>query len=331
MILAGDIGGTKTNFALYTEESGVPLLHQEYSFSSGNYTSFRELLNEFVQKSGVEKVDALCLGIAGPIVDGVCKTTNLPWTIETTMLQEFFKTTKVKLLNDLEATAYGMLYLKEDEFITLNEGLTRDANRAVIAAGTGLGEASLFFDGSTFYPIGSEGGHTDFAPQNALEDELLVWLRQRYSEHVSVERVVSGMGIATLYEFLLQREQYEEHEDMRSLKEGEDKSAKISSLALTNSDRLSLETMQLFVSLYGAEAGNLALKTLCLGGLYIGGGIAPKILPLMQSGDFMRAFVSKGRFTDMLRKIPVFISKNPQTALLGATHFAIDKLCEKKL
>jgi len=330
MIVAGDIGGTKTHLALYELESdGVKLIYEEL-FVSSAYATFEEIIVAFTNNPYVRDVEALCLGVAGPVVDGVCKTTNLPWTIETQKLQEFFATPNVRLLNDLEATAYGMLYLDESEFVHLNDmPLKLGANRAVIAAGTGLGEASLFFDGSLFHPIGSEGGHTDFAPQNALEDELLVWLRKLHSEHVSVERVVSGMGIATLYEFLLQREPYEEHEDMRSLKEGEDKSAKISTLALANLDRLCVQTMQLFVSLYGAEAGNLALKTLCLGGLYIGGGIAPKILPLMQSGDFMRGFMSKGRFADMLRKIPILISKNPQTALLGATHFALDKLKQK--
>lgn len=325
MILAGDIGGTKTNLALYEESGGILELCFLQEFSSRSYGDFLEILEEFFASSGVYKIEALTLGIAGPIIDGICKTTNLPFVIETTKLQEFCKTKKVKLLNDLEATAYGMLYLGEDEFVEINpNALSIAANRAVIAAGTGLGEAMLYYDGAAYHPIGSEGGHCDFAPQNALQDELLVWLRKRHSDHVSVERLVSGDGIGTIYSFLKERGGFEEPEAVRDASALEDINAIISRSALEQKDALSLATMKLFVEIYGAEAGNLALKSLSLGGVYIGGGIAPKILPFLQDGVFLKAFVSKGRFSSMLSKMSIKISLNQKTALLGAAHFCID-------
>lgn len=325
MILAGDIGGTKTNLALYEFRGGGLELYVMKQFSSQDYGDFLEILEDFFAQSGVHIIEALSLGIAGPIIDGVCKTTNLPWVIEITKLQEFCKTKKVRLLNDLEATAYGMLYLSEEEFVDINpNGVSVAANRAVIAAGTGLGEAILYYDGSTYHPIGSEGGHCDFAPQNTLQDELLLWMRKRHCEHVSVERLVSGDGISTIYAFLKERGGFEEPEAVLGAKEGEDINAIISRSALEQKDALSLATMKLFVEIYGAEAGNLALKSLSLGGLYIGGGIAPKILPLLEDGVFLEAFVNKGRFASMLSKMSIKICRNQNTALLGAAHFCLD-------
>jgi len=327
MILAGDIGGTKTNLALYEYKEGVLKLLAEHQFVSKNYATFSQVLEEFVEICGVNKVSSICLGIAGPIINGVCQTTNLPWHIETQALIEQFQTPKVKLLNDLEATAYGMLYLKEEEFVSLNPNAKSvEANRAVIAAGTGLGEAMLFFDGKEYHPIGSEGGHCDFAPQNSLEDELLLWLRKRHKGHVSVERIISGVGISTIYEFLLERDFADEPDVMLNLSESYDKNAMISECALKEGDALCVESMRIFAEIYGAEAGNLALKSLSLGGVYIGGGIAPKILAFLQDGIFLNAFISKGRFKDMLEKVELKVSLNPQTALLGAVHFAKDKL-----
>ncbi len=325
MILAGDIGGTKTNLALYEERSGVLELHFLQEFASRSYSDFIEILEEFFASSGICKIEALTLGIAGPIIDGVCKTTNLPWIIETTKLQEFCKTKKVKLLNDLEATAYGMLYLGEEEFVEINpNAVSLLANRAVIAAGTGLGEAILYYDGAAYHPIGSEGGHCDFAPQNALQDELLLWMRKRHSDHVSVERLVSGDGIGTIYAFLKERGGFEESEALKNATALDDINAIISRCALEQKDALPLATMKLFVEIYGAEAGNLALKSLSLGGVYIGGGIAPKILPFLQDGIFLKAFVSKGRFASMLSEMSIKISLNQKTALLGAAHFCVD-------
>lgn len=324
MILAGDIGGTKTHLALYElSVSGIEL-HFSKQFSSQNYGDFIEILEDFFIQSGIHKIEALSLGIAGPIIDGACRTTNLPWVIETAKLQEFCKTKKVKLLNDLEATAYGMLYLDKEEFVELNpKGVATAANRAVIAAGTGLGEAILYYDGESYHPIGSEGGHCDFAPQDPLQDELLAWMRRRHSGHVSVERLLSGDGIGAIYAFLKERGGVVESDALLSAKEGEDINALISRSALEFKDPLSLETMRVFAQIYGAEASNLALKSLSLGGLYIGGGIAPKILPLLEDGVFLRAFLNKGRFSSMLEEMSIKVSLNQNSALLGAAHFCV--------
>lgn len=326
MILAGDIGGTKTNLAFYEYENGTLVCKKESQFASAAYEDFLDLLREFMASADAIKIDALCLGIAGPVVDGLCRTTNLPWLIDSKELEKEFDTPNVHLLNDLEATAYGMLYLQEDEFMNLNpHAKVVEANRAVIAAGTGLGEAILFYDGANYHPIGSEGGHCDFAALNPLQDELLVWMRKRHSDHVSVERLVCGDGISTIYEFLKEKNFAAESKSMQTLQEGEDKNAMITQCALKEGDPLALETIRVFVEIYGAEAGNLALKSLCLGGLYIGGGIAPKILPFLLDGTFFKAFISKGRFQERLQNMQIKISLNPKTALLGAAHFSVDK------
>ena len=325
MILAGDIGGTKTNLALYKYNDGALELQTQHQFVSQNYQSFTDVIQEFISLYSVKDIEAVCLGIAGPIINGVCKTTNLPWVIDSTELKKVCSTSKVRLLNDLEATAYGMLYLNEDEFVDINPSAKKtQGNKAVIAAGTGLGEAILFYDGQNYHPIGSEGGHCDFAPLNSLQDELLVWMRKRHPEHISVERLVSGIGIYTIYEFLKERNFKEESEMMIEISKANDKNAMVTQCALKN-DPLCLETMKVFVEIYGAEAGNLALKSLSLGGVYIGGGIAPKILPFLQDGTFLKAFAAKGRFKETLMNMQVKISLNQDTALLGAVHFAVDK------
>ena len=284
------------------------------------------MIEEFISSYKIENIEAVCLGIAGPIINGVCKTTNLPWTIDSKELQIVCNTSKVKLLNDLEATAYGILYLNEDEFVDVNpNGKKVDANRAVIAAGTGLGEAILFYNGENYYPIGSEGGHCDFAAQNSLQDELLVWMRKRHPEHVSVERLVSGIGIYTIYEFLKEKNFAKESKIMLELNESDDKNAMVTKCALEG-DTLCTKAIKIFVEIYGAEAGNLALKSLSLGGVYIGGGIAPKILPFLLDGNFLNAFAAKGRFQETLINMQIKISLNQNTALLGSAHFAVDKV-----
>ena len=326
MILAGDIGGTKTNLALYTYKDGALEIQVQHQFVSQKYQNFSDVIEEFISSYKIENIEAVCLGIAGPIINGVCKTTNLPWTIDSKELQIVCNTSKVKLLNDLEATAYGMLYLNEDEFVDVNpNGKKVDANRAVIAAGTGLGEAILFYNGENYYPIGSEGGHCDFAAQNSLQDELLVWMRKRHPEHVSVERLVSGIGIYTIYEFLKEKNFAKESKIMLELNESDDKNAMVTKCALEG-DTLCTEAMKIFVEIYGAETGNLALKSLSLGGVYIGGGIAPKILPFLLDGNFLNAFAAKGRFQETLINMQIKISLNQNTALLGSAHFAVDKV-----
>ncbi len=250
-------------------------------------------------------------------------TTNLPWDISAANLRELLGIDQVYLLNDLEATAYGMLHLEDSAFVDLNpDAKSVRGNCAVIAAGTGLGEAILYFDGKNYHPIASEGGHCDFAPLTPQQDSLLLWLRQRFPEHVSLERILSGPGISTLYDYLRESGFAAESDLLKNIPENEDKSALISKAAFEENDPLSVETLRLFSEIYGAEAGNLALKCLSVGGVYLGGGIAPKILPFLQTDTFYSAFISKGRFASMLRRIPLKVSLNPETALLGAAHFA---------
>lgn len=325
MILAGDIGGTKTSLALFERHNNTLMLNAKHQFSSQKYSSFSDVIREFIQMTKGSEITSAAFGIAGPIIDGRCRTTNLPWDISTIDLREFLGIDQVFLLNDLEATAYGMLYLEEDEFINLNPNATpAQGNRAVIAAGTGLGEAMLYFDGKNYHPIASEGGHCDFAPLNSQQDALLTWLRLRYPEHVSLERILSGPGIAAIYTFLVDSGFTNESDFMTNLDDTADKSARISEGALVHKDSLCVETLRLFSEIYGAESGNLALKTMSLGGVYIGGGIAPKILPFLQEKTFINAFVSKGRFEPMLRSMTLKVSLNPETALLGAGYFARD-------
>lgn len=329
MILAGDIGGTKTNLALYNLENDELKIVSQKQYASKDYASFMDLIKDFKDENRIDNIEALCLGIAGPIIDERCRTTNLPWDIRAKDLKKEFEINSVKLLNDLESTAYGMLYLKDDEFIDLNPtGREAKGNIAVIAAGTGLGEAILHYDGESYTPIGTEGGHTDFASISAQQDELLMWLRRRYPGHVSYERVVSGVGIYTLYEFLCETNFAPQPQAMMNIPDGMDKSAMVSRCALEQNDPLCMETLRLFAEIYAAEAGNLALKSMSLGGVYIGGGIAPKILPIIKSEYFLNAFLSKGRFEELLRGMKLKVSLNQETALLGAARYAFDKLID---
>ena len=325
MILAGDIGGTKTNLALFSRKGKELEIEEKHQFVSQNFTSLEDVIKEFLDITNTKKIIKACFGIAGPIINGDCHTTNLPWDISTSNLQTLLSTQKVVLLNDLEATAYGMLHLNENEFISLNPtGRKVEGNRAVIAAGTGLGEAMLFYDGENYHPIGSEGGHCDFASVSQKQDKLLQWMRKRYHSHVSFERILSGPGIYTLYEFLLDNDFAPQPTAMIQLENTQDKSAMISKLALEEKNPLCVKTLELFCEIYAAEAGNLALKSMALGGVYIGGGIAPKILPFMTSGDFLRHFANKGRFEELLRGMEVKISLNDETALLGAAYFILN-------
>lgn len=323
MILAGDIGGTKTNLALFEQQGDTLVEIVKKQFASRDFSSLGDVIIKFEQENDTPAIEAACFGIAGPVIDGRCRTTNLPWDIATHGLREQLGIEKIHLLNDLESTAYGMLYLKDDEFVDLNAtGRSHKGNCAVIAAGTGLGEAILYYDGDKFTPIGSEGGHCDFAPVTSQQDNLLKWMRKRYPGHVSYERILSGPGIFTLYEFLVEQDFAPQPAMMLGLEQGVDKSAMVSKCALEQNDPLCLETLRLFAEIYGAEAGNLALKSMALGGVFVGGGIAPKILPVLTNHHFMNGFVTKGRFEEMLRGIQVKIALNPETSLIGAAQFA---------
>ena len=321
-MLAGDIGGTKTNLALFSVH-GEKLRSESFrSFLSKRYSGLEPVLQEFL---AVDKhsIDSACFGIAGPVVDGKVKTPNLPWMVDSSGLSHSLKLDSVGLLNDLEATAYGIFTLENEEFHTLNEGIMRHSgNKALIAAGTGLGQAILYDDGCHFRPLASEGGHGDFAPRNDLEIELLRYLIGRF-RHVSYERVLSGPGLFNIYRFFKENRGLEEPKWLTErLSTGDDPNAVITKAALANEAEICVKTLELFVSLYGAEAGNLALRAKSVRGLYVGGGIAPKILDKLKDGTFMRSFVDKGRYADLLAAIPVQVVLNDQAALRGAAYYA---------
>lgn len=325
MILAGDIGGTKTVLALYsTNKQGVLQCEYEQTFASADYLQFDNILNVFLQPDTV--INAACFGIAGPIVDQRCQTTNLPWIIDAQELSKKLNTNKVKLLNDLEAMAIGMLHSQPEDLVELNpNAMTKDGNIAVIAAGTGLGEAILYWDGQQHQPLATEGGHCDFAPQSIQQDRFLVYLRKYFNGHVSWERVLSGDGFGYLYDFLIDIgfgpncPAVPAINDLSSY--AGDRNAIISRLGINNEDPVCVEVVRLFVEFYAAEAGNFALKCLATGGVFIGGGIGPKIRSALQNENFLRAFTAKGRFEHLLSKMSIKLSLNPNTPLIGAANY----------
>ena len=322
LILAGDIGGTKTNLALFSVIGDKLRSESSRSFPSKQYSGLTPVVQEFLADNRVT-VEASCFGIAGPVVDGKVKTPNLPWLVDSVDLSQAVKLKGITLLNDLEAAAYGILSLENDEFYSLNEGEMRHSgNKALIAAGTGLGQAILYDDGRRFRPLASEGGHGDFAPRNELEINLLRYLIGRF-EHVSYERVISGPGLFNTYRFLKEYQKVDEPKWLADrIAEGDDPSAEIATAALAKEAEICIQALDLFVSVYGAEAGNLALRAKSVRGLYIGGGIAPKILDKLKDGTFMRAFVDKGRYADFNAAIPVQVVLNPRAPLRGAAYYA---------
>ncbi|MDO9162114.1 MAG: glucokinase [Methylococcaceae bacterium] len=321
MILAGDIGGTKTVLTLLTNNAdGTQACIKEETYPSQQFPEFDDILTAFLPADVT--ISSACFGVAGPVVNQRCQTTNLPWLLDGEALKLKLATSKVKLLNDLEAMALGMLYLPAQELIELNPNAQVQAgNIAVIAAGTGLGEAILYWDGYKHHPIATEGGHSDFAAQNVQQDQLLEYLRKSYPDHVSYERILSGIGFSHLYDFLCGHGFAPHCLDVPELDSKVDRNAVISQLGLVGEDALCAEVVRLFVELYGAETGNLALKSLAIGGVFIGGGIAPKILPALQKGGFIEAFKAKGRFLPLLDKISVKVSSNPRTPLIGAINY----------
>lgn len=315
LILAGDIGGTKTILMLTTCEE-KPSIRAEQTFLSQNYASLEDVVEEFL-KGREEPIEAACFGVAGPVIDGKCKASNLPWVVDATTLGKHFNIPNVTLLNDLEATACGIFVLKEEDFHILNVGEPQErGNAALIAAGTGLGEAIMFFDGKQIRVSASEGGHVDFAPRNPVEIEVLQYLLQRF-KRVSYERVLSGPGLLNIYHFFRDKNGTKEPEWLAERMAQRDPSAVITEVALAGEDELCVNALDLFVSVYGAEAGNLALKAIATHGVYVGGGIAPKIFEKLCDGAFMEAFCNKGRLSSLMAKIPVRVILNEQTALLG--------------
>ena len=321
MILAGDIGGTKTNLGLFDVDGSALKLRRFDSYPSRNYPGLESIIEEVRGCAGPGSVEAGCFGIAGPVVDGRSVTPNLPWVVASQVLAERLSLASVTLINDLEATAHGIAELKPEELVTLNEGEPEIGNAALIAAGTGLGAAGLFWNGERHVPLASEGGHMDFAPRDQLEMELLAYHLTK-SPHVSVERVLSGPGLHNIYDFLRSVNYAEESPEVGARFAGHDPSSVIANAAIARESDLCVKALDMFVSIYGATAGNFALVLKAIAGVYIGGGIAPKIIEKLKDGTFMKAFTAKGRLAPLLEAVPVRVIMNDKTALLGAARVA---------
>ena len=336
LIIGGDIGGTKTNAGLFdaalSEEQGrqAPRLLMQHTYASRDFPGLAEIFVDFAKRVGarMESVRAVCFGIAGPVIDNRCKTPNLPWEIDGDALGEQFGLASFVLINDLVANAEGIAALLPDEIVVIQPGRsepTQQRPAALIAPGTGLGMAMLApsHDGE-WVPLASEGGHADLAPRTAIEIELLQWLMRRYPDHVSYERVVCGAGLANLYEFFLQRGAVDANASVRAAIAADPKSAPrvISDAALTDRCPVCSAALDQFIAIYGAMAGNLALIALATGGVFLGGGISPKIRARLEHGPFLSAFCDKGRFRSLMETLPVRLILNPDTAMLGAARRA---------
>lgn len=323
-VLVGDIGGTKTGLAVAEPDGERFLLSHERRYASEEFASLGDVIARFIDETGAD----CALGsfaIAGPVVDDRSRTTNLPWEVDAGAIATRFGFARARLLNDLEAVAWGVAALGDEDLAVLQPGAPdATGNACVVAAGTGLGEAGLYWDGRAHHPFATEGGHTDFAPTDEREFALLNHLQRRIGR-VSWERVVSGMGIASIYQFLVSRHDVGHPSAVdEAIDNDGDVAAAVAMEAANAACPVCMETMDLFATLYGREAGNMALKQLALGGVYLGGGIAPKNLELLNRGGFIEGFLDKGRMRPLMERMPVKVIKQPRTPLLGAARFMLN-------
>jgi glucokinase len=326
MILAGDVGGTKVHLALFEFVEGKLTHTRDKQYPAREYGGLEEIVREFM---AADKASAACFGVPGPVREGRLRLTNLPWTLDSRELSTHLEIDYVFLINDLEANGYGIAELDAKQIYTLSEGdASQMGNRALISAGTGLGQSFMVWNGRTHTPYPSEGGHCDFAPRNEDEIDLLRFLRQKYNGRISFERVVSGQGLTNVYEFLREVRGVEEPAWLAARMAVEDRNAVITELAMAAKSEICEKTTDMFVSAYGAEAGNMALKILSVGGLYVGGGIAPRILEKLKDGTFMKAFADKGRLSQLLLHMPVRVILESRTALIGAAAYAEARAAE---
>lgn len=323
MILAGDIGGTSARLAYFDRKDGVLVPVAEEVKHSHDFPNLESAVLAFQSKYKYP-VACACFGVAGPVHNRRVEAPNLPWIIDAALLERELGIDDVYLLNDLEANAHGLSELRDGDFAILAPGVAKSAgNQAVISAGTGLGEAGLYWDGSKHHVFAAEGGHTDFAPANELQIELWLYLRKKFGGHVSWERVLSGPGQYNIYEFLRDTGKGKEEPWLTEEIKGGDPSAAVSRNGVSGKSPLAEEAVNVFVEIYGAAAGNLALKFLATGGVFVGGGIAPKILTKLKEERFLTSFLDKGRLRSLLAEIPIRVVLNDKTALLGAGHVAM--------
>jgi glucokinase len=329
MILAGDVGGTKVHLALYGFADGLLMPVRDAKFHAHEFASLDAVVTNFLAPGEREQVVAACFGCPGPVRNGQLKLTNLPWLLDQHDLARSIGIEHIFLINDLEANGYGIPELAPQAILTLHAGDgSAVGHRGLIAAGTGLGEALLIWDGQQHRPIPSEGGHCDFAARNDREIALLQYLRKTMNGRISWERVVSGLGIQNVYAYLREVEKMDEPQWLRDRMAADDPNAVIGECAEDGSSAICFDTMQIFAAAYGAEAGNIALKVLAAGGMYLGGGIAPKILKTLTGGGFMQAFLDKGRLSPVLEAIAVRVILDDTCALLGAAAYAEARAAE---
>ena len=322
-ILAGDIGGTKSHIATFRISGSELVKVRNERFPSAEYPGLNAILREYLADDERPIVGA-SFGIPGPVSNGRGKPTNLSWGVDAAEISEGFEIPHVALLNDLAANAYGISHLKPADFAIIQEGAP-DAlgNRSVVSPGTGLGEAGLFWDGRRHHVWACEGGHADFAPRNELEIALLEHLMKQFG-HVSVERVASGMGIENIYKFLRDTGRGSELPSVQAEMKTADPNRVIAGYAASGSCPMCVQTLEIFTACLGAEAGNMALKTMAMGGVFLGGGLPAKLLTHIQSVGFLHAFNGKGRMASLMEKIPVVVVLNEETALFGAGYYALD-------
>ncbi len=327
MILAGDIGGTNTRLALVQADDSASLrIDTEETFPSTRYDGLHQIVEQFLSRHQVTPESA-CFGVAGPVKDGRCETMNLTWVVDQHELTKAMQVERVAVINDLAANAFGISCLTPEDLDTINPGSPNASGHAVVVSpGTGLGEAGMFWDGKQYHPIPTEGGHTDFAPRNKLELELAAFLLDEH-EHLSYERIVSGPGLVNVYRFLRDTGRGDEPDWLAREIAENDPAATISAAALAGRSSLCEQALDLFIELFGAEAGNMMLSYMATGGVWLGGGIVVKILDRIKSTTrFMSGFTSKGRLSDLMNEVPVRVILNDKTALLGAAKHAFDLL-----
>jgi glucokinase len=330
MLLAGDIGGTNTRLALYdvppktSQLSRQPPVREDV-LSSRAFPSLEAAVRAFLGAHS-PRIDAAAFGIAGPVVDGRVKTTNLPWQVDERAVSRRLRIPKVKIINDLVAIAFGAISAPRSKLVRLqgsSSPVTKKATVAVLAAGTGLGEAALVWDGARLVPCGSEGGHSDFGPRSGIEWDLFEFLSRRVKGRVSYERILSGPGLGNVYDFLREgKKRKESAAAAKVIAESADRNVAITTLGLSGESRVCKEALELFLGVYGAEAGNLALRFLATGGVFVAGGIAASLAPLLEKGSFLEAFRDKGRLRPLLEKVPVMVLLDSNIGLFGATQFA---------
>jgi glucokinase len=328
LVLAGDIGGTKTHLGLFEVEGADLKMVRDQFFVTANFKSLQEVAGLFLGAN--RNVDAACFGVPGPVIEGRSHATNVSWLMEVRAIGAALGVSRTHLMNDLEATAYGVPHLVPSELVTLQEGETRAvrANIAVIAAGTGLGEAALIATAGGYHAVATEGGHCGFGPlDDDVQRGLLPFLAREFG-HVSFERVLSGPGLHNIYRYLLATAAGGEPPWLTDMMRQGDPAAVISEIAIADRDPRCVRALQIFAAIYGSEASNLALKYLSMGGVYLCGGIAPKILPFLRTSFFLDGFLEKGRLQPTLARIPVRVSLNPSAALIGTAAYAANTLLQ---